>query len=165
MDAGVRMSSRRMDAVCAAAGRMIAGVISWRPATGRPATGRPAAGRAAAACARSAGARVHTMGNAAILASMLAGIAPAPVHAAPEEHVVVIENMRFAPEQLTVQAGDRITWVNKDLVPHTASATQGGFDSQNIAPGASWTYTAGAAGSYTYACRYHPGMTATLVIR
>jgi plastocyanin len=109
--------------------------------------------------------RVHAMANAAILASMLAGIAPAPVHAAPQEHVVVIEDMRFTPAQLTVQAGDRITWVNKDMVPHTASATQGGFDSQNIAAGASWTYTAGAAGSYTYACRYHPGMTATLVIR
>ena len=71
---------------------------------------------------RRAGARVHAMANAVILASMLAGMAP--VHAAPEEHVVVIET-----------------------------------------PGASWTYTAAAAGSYTYACRYQPGMTATLVIR
>ena len=42
--------------------------------------------------------------------------------AEPLTHYVVIEQMRFNPPTLTVQRGDRIQWVNKDLVAHTASA-------------------------------------------
>ena len=42
--------------------------------------------------------------------------------AEPATHVVVIEQMRFDPPALTVQPGDRVVWVNKDLFPHTASA-------------------------------------------
>lgn len=83
----------------------------------------------------------------------------------PAEHVVTMEDMHFEPETLTVKPGDRVTWVNKDLVPHTATAVSRAFDSQAIAAGASWTYTAGAPGSYSYACLFHPTMHATLIVR
>jgi plastocyanin len=81
------------------------------------------------------------------------------------EHIVTLESMRFQPQTLTVKVGDRITWVNKDMVPHTASATSGAFDSQTIAPDASWTYVAGKPGSYPYICRFHPDMQATLIVQ
>ena len=35
------------------------------------------------------------------------------------------------PEVLTVAPGDTIEWVNKDLVPHTATSRAGGFDSKD----------------------------------
>ena len=43
----------------------------------------------------------------------------------PETHTVTIEEMRFQPERLTVARGDTIVWVNKDLVPHTATSEIG----------------------------------------
>ena len=43
----------------------------------------------------------------------------------PQMHTVTIEGMRFQPEMLTVERGDTIVWVNKDLVPHTATSKAG----------------------------------------
>lgn len=80
-------------------------------------------------------------------------------------HLVVIEQMRFDPPALTVQHGDRVVWVNKDLFPHTASATSKAFDSRSIAPNASWSYVASRPGSYPYRCNFHPTMRGTLTVR
>lgn len=87
------------------------------------------------------------------------------VDPAPADHVIVIEQMRFNPPTLTVRRGDRVTWVNKDLFPHTASATSKAFDSRSIAPSGSWTYVAGRPGSYPYTCSFHATMTGTLTVR
>jgi plastocyanin len=80
-------------------------------------------------------------------------------------HQVVIENMQFTPASLAVQTGERITWVNKDLVPHTATADGNAFDSKSIAPNASWTWVAGRAGAYAYGCTFHPTMKATITVQ
>lgn len=80
-------------------------------------------------------------------------------------HVIVIENMQFNPPVLTVQRGERVEWVNKDLFPHTASAAADAFDSKTVAAGASWTYTAANAGVYPYVCRLHPGMQGKLIVK
>lgn len=88
----------------------------------------------------------------------------AEVGSTSKTHVVVIESMRFAPQTLTVKPGDRITWINKDLVPHTATADAGKFDSRSIAPSASWTFVAGKPGNFPYVCAFHPTMTGTLTV-
>jgi len=80
-------------------------------------------------------------------------------------HIVSIQNMQFVPAVLTIRLGDKVTWVNNDLVPHTASASDSQFDSGNIPVGGSWTYTAKEEGALGYACRYHPGMQATLKVQ
>jgi len=80
-------------------------------------------------------------------------------------HTVTIENMRFDPENLVVGPGDRIVWINKDLFPHTASASSRAFDSGSIAPNASWEYVAGKPGAYLYTCSFHPTMHAALTVR
>jgi len=84
--------------------------------------------------------------------------------AAAGRHTVVIEGMAFSPATLHVRRGDRITWVNKDLVPHTATAKDRSFDSGRIAAGASWSRVASRRGTLEYDCTYHPTMTATLVV-
>jgi plastocyanin len=61
-----------------------------------------------------------------------------------------------------VKAGDVVVWRNKDPFPHTATSRAGGFDSQAIAPGQSWKYTAKTRGDFSYICSFHPTMTATL---
>ena len=77
---------------------------------------------------------------------------------------IVIENMQFVPPTLSVRRGERVTWVNKDLVPHTATARDKTFDSQALAAGASWSTVAARAGRIAYACTFHPTMAAVLVV-
>src|SRR5713226_4073695 len=43
-----------------------------------------------------------------------------PQHAA-EEKQITIDNFSFDPPELTVPAGTRVTWLNRDDVPHTAT--------------------------------------------
>jgi len=76
---------------------------------------------------------------------------------------VAIEGMKFVPERLEVAAGDTVTWTNKDLVPHTVTAR--GVESGEIAPGASWKFTAKSAGELPYLCRFHPTMKAVVVVK
>ncbi len=80
----------------------------------------------------------------------------------PKTHTVTIEGMKFQPEVLTVAAGDTVVWVNKDLVPHTATSPAGAFDSKMIAPDKSWKLTVRKRGEIAYTCTYHPTMKATL---
>jgi plastocyanin len=56
-------------------------------------------------------------------------------------------------------------WVNKDLVPHTATSKAGEFDSQVIPAGKSWRFTTRKKGEFAYVCTFHPTMTATLQVR
>ena len=78
---------------------------------------------------------------------------------------MIIEDMRFNPQILRVHRGDRITWINKDPFPHTVTATDGKFDSHQIAPDGSWTYVARKPGEYDYACTLHVTMKGKLEVR
>jgi plastocyanin len=83
----------------------------------------------------------------------------------PRTHTVTMENMRFQPQSLTVGRGDTIVWVNKDLVPHTATSKAAGFDSQVIQAETSWRFTVQETGDFPYLCTFHPTMTAMLRVR
>lgn len=94
------------------------------------------------------------------------GAAPPPGRAASARtQVITIENMRFSPQSLSVRPGDRVVWINKDLFPHTATATGKAFDSRSIGPNASYTFVARAKGEFVYGCTFHPTMTGTLEVR
>ena len=99
---------------------------------------------------------------AATLAALLASAAAAPAPAG--GLTIAIESMAYAPAAAHVRRGARVTWVNKDLVPHTVTAKDGSFRSQAIAPGASWSLVPAQAGAFAYACDFHPTMSATLVV-
>jgi plastocyanin len=83
----------------------------------------------------------------------------------PQTHTVTIEGMRFQPERLTVARGDTIVWVNRDLVPHTATSEAGRFDSQTIQTAKSWKFTARTKGEFAYICTFHPTMRAMLNVK
>jgi plastocyanin len=83
----------------------------------------------------------------------------------PKTHTVTIEGMRFQPERLTVARGDTIVWVNKDLVPHTATSERGRFDSQAIQTEESWNFMATQEGEFPYVCTFHPTMKAVLNVK
>jgi plastocyanin len=82
---------------------------------------------------------------------------------AAETRTVTIESMQFAPAVTTVRQGDTVVWINRDLVPHTATAARV-FDSGEIAAGSSWKMIAKTKGRFDYVCTMHPTMKATLVV-
>jgi plastocyanin len=86
---------------------------------------------------------------------------------APENksHLVLIQNMRFTPATIEVRVGDRVTFKNEDLVPHTATSTQGRpFDSGLIEAGASWSVAWKGEANSQYRCTFHPTMTGSIVV-
>jgi plastocyanin len=98
---------------------------------------------------------------------VMIGMAPGAAAGAanPATHTVTIEGTAFATANLTVNAGDSIVWVNKDPYPHTATSKAAGFDSRDIAPDTSWSYTAKTKGDFAYVCAIHPSMKGTLHVK
>ena len=97
-----------------------------------------------------------------VAAAGCATTGPASAADTPPTRTVTIEGMKFTPQTVTLHAGERVSWINKDLFPHTATGT--GFDSRAIASGASWTLVAPKRGQYPYACALHPGMSGILIV-
>ena len=82
-----------------------------------------------------------------------------PVH---KHHQVQITGFEFVPNNLTVKAGDIVTWVNKDVVPHNVydSADKKAI-SPDLATGKSFSYIVPAfkaSGTLGYFCSFHPSM-------
>jgi plastocyanin len=103
----------------------------------------------------------HSLGLAFV--AVLGGLGPAVADTPPKPaHTVIIEGMRFTPESLSVRSGERIVWLNRDLVPHTV--TSAAFDSGVIMPNGKWASRAGKRGEYRYACKLHPTMQASLTV-
>ena len=94
-----------------------------------------------------------------------AGDVAGAANAAPRVHTVLIEGMRFQPEGLTVALGDTVVWINRDMVPHTATSASARFDSNEIAPGKTWSHVVRTTGEFSYVCTYHPLMKAVLRVR
>lgn len=77
---------------------------------------------------------------------------------------VIIEHFAFAPASVDVQPGDTVVFTNRDIAPHTATATDGSWTTKEIAGGKSESVTVPAKGDGTYFCKYHPMMKGRLVI-
>ena len=77
----------------------------------------------------------------------------------------------YAPAEVTVKAGETITWKNDDTAIHTAtsgenSTPDGKFDTSLVSPGQSSKPTAmpNEPGQYPYFCTLHPWMTGTVTV-
>jgi len=114
-----------------------------------------------------------------IVALMLLPMNPLLLHSQEKESVVVVRmtnDMKFIPNNLTIRVGQAVKWVNeaeeggtlhnvttdpeKVMEPKHVSIPDGAkpFDSGNINPGKSFTYTFTVPGVYKYACAPHEGM-------
>jgi amicyanin len=79
-------------------------------------------------------------------------------------HEVTIADFAFAPQELTITAGDTVTWTNEDAMVHTATSVNGAFDSGDLAQGASYSLTFSTPGTFDYLCTPHPSMTGRIVV-
>jgi len=91
--------------------------------------------------------------------------AASPAAGAEEGCAVEIKDFAFNPAVVEIPVGTTITWTNADTVPHTATAPDGTFNSENLNQGQSYSHTFDAAGSHDYVCLYHANMKGTVVVQ
>jgi plastocyanin len=73
---------------------------------------------------------------------------------------------RFDPIAIEVQAGEVVTWTNRDHFSHNVHVLGSAeWRSEVLAPGESVTYTFAAPGEYAYQCDLHPqDMTGKVIV-
>jgi plastocyanin len=76
----------------------------------------------------------------------------------PMRHQVTIQGFKFHPDSLVVAPGDTVEWINRDILPHTSTASDSAWDSGVITVGSSWPTVIVARGMHDYICRLHPTM-------
>ncbi|MBS72386.1 MAG: hypothetical protein CMO20_05490, partial [Thermoplasmata archaeon] len=81
------------------------------------------------------------------------------------EHFIDITGMAFSPDSITISVGDTITWTNLESMSHTATGDNSEFDSGTLGKDQSFSFTFTTAGTYTYHCAFHSGMTATIIVQ
>lgn len=84
---------------------------------------------------------------------------PVPV----TEYAVEIQDFAYAPAELTIKAGDSVTWTNTGRAPRTATST-GNFNTGTLGPGQSYTYTFTEAGTYDYFALTYPTMKGKVIV-
>ncbi len=77
---------------------------------------------------------------------------------------VDITDFKFMPPTVTVKAGSKVSWVNKDAAQHTATAA-GAFDTSTLQKGATKAVKLDKPGTYAYVCEFHPFMKGTVVVK
>ena len=78
---------------------------------------------------------------------------------------IEIKDFAFNPQTITVKAGEKVTWINRDDEPHTVVSVEKQFKkSTALDTDQEFTITAGAPGTYTYFCSVHPKMTGTIIV-
>lgn len=90
---------------------------------------------------------------------------PAQQVAAVAAPTISIDNFAFSQATLTVPAGTRVTWINRDDMLHTVVDEAKSFKSDPLDSGDSFSYVFDKPGTYKYFCSLHPHMTGTIVVR
>jgi plastocyanin len=80
----------------------------------------------------------------------------------------------FSPQTLSVPAGTKVTWVNKDSSPHRVASDPypentglPGLDSKDtpLGPDATYSYTFKAVGNFTYHDQYKPTTDGQIIVK
>ena len=82
----------------------------------------------------------------------------------PGTNEVFIQGMAFNPSTISITTNTTITWTNKDAVGHTVTSDTGLFDSGTIGTNGTYSFTFVNAGTYTYHCKIHPAMIASVIV-
>ncbi|HEY7801319.1 MAG TPA: cupredoxin family copper-binding protein [Dehalococcoidia bacterium] len=80
-------------------------------------------------------------------------------------NTIDIRGFKYAPGNLQVPVGARITWKNFDGAPHTATAKDKSWNTGDISKGEEKTLTFDKVGDYLYYCTIHPTMKARIQVR
>jgi len=89
---------------------------------------------------------------------------PSQVSSQPADVTVKIQKFKFEPANVTIVAGKTIQFINLDEEPHTATSTDGTFNSKALDTNQTWNYTPAKPGTFPYICSIHPFMKGTLTV-
>ncbi len=70
----------------------------------------------------------------------------------------------YAPAVSKVAAGTWVTWSNNGQDPHTVTAVDGSFDSENLDPSEGFSWFFDQPGTFQYTCTLHPWMTGKVIV-
>ena len=78
-------------------------------------------------------------------------------------HTIEIKQMKFSPETLNAKKGDKVIWVNADIVEHDVTElSRKEWASSKLATGASWSMI--VTKSEVYFCNLHVVMRGKIVV-
>lgn len=76
---------------------------------------------------------------------------------------VLISQMKFVPETITINQGDTVLFINKDIVPHNAVQVDSTWYSPTLNNGDSWRYV--PEKSDDYYCSIHLVMKGKIIVK
>lgn len=104
-------------------------------------------------------------GKIEILTEDVAPAAEAPADGA----TVTIDKLKYEQPEITIKAGETVTWINKEAMPHNVAFQAGVVDDAKL-DGAmmkkdqSYTIRFNEPGTYDYHCTPHPFMKAKVIV-
>jgi len=114
--------------------------------------------------------RILTLGVMGLaLAAFISGPGQAASIHAQNGSTAEIRQFAFSPNPLQVSAGSMATWTNTDAIEHSITSgspdsASGVFDSGFINQGQTFSFQFDQPGDYTYFCRRHTFMQATVSV-
>ena len=87
-----------------------------------------------------------------------------PVATSSGEAQVTIGDFFFRPQDININVGDSVTWINKGKVPEGHTVTGDGFDSGVIKSGETYSRVFTTVGAFDYVCTLHPNMRGTVTV-
>lgn len=114
------------------------------------------------ALARSAAATVLLAAAATGCATTSEGAQAGDVTRQPDDAVVELVGLEFAPKQIQVPVGNRVVWQWTDSVVHNVVSET--FASSKALDGGAYAIRFDRAGTYPYRCTLHTGMDGTVVV-
>ena len=76
-----------------------------------------------------------------------------------------IAKFAFAPKEITIAPGTKITWTNRDEAPHTVTSSDKSFNSKGLDTDDKFEHTFASEGDFNYICTVHPFMTGVVHVR
>ena len=107
----------------------------------------------------------NMLAGSLLFLSCLSGSSAIPAtQPAPKIYTIQIAQMKFQPAELKVKKGDKIIFINKDMVVHNLTEQIGKVRiSPDIATGKSWSMV--VTKEVNYFCSYHPVMKGKILIK
>jgi plastocyanin len=111
----------------------------------------------------------HSATFAAVVVVAAAAAVPVAVSSAarPAGKTIVLKNIAFNPNKVTVKKGATVTWSWQDgATPHNVTSTgRTKFKSSTTRMSGKYSVKFAKAGTYHYECTIHPGMTGVVVVK
>jgi len=89
-----------------------------------------------------------------------------PTPASVSDNTIIIKDMAFTPDTITVPAGAIVRWVNKDSVTHSVVFSKDSKINPSgvLRNGEGFSVRFYDAGTFPYYCGLHPEMTGTVIV-